>query len=144
MTIDDIDFRRLCREHMCDAGGRFIDAKVAELLGRPRPALPNYIDVINIFYRMGRQPRLDYIDNDNRLAGAENFDEFARKVAFSVGGPWTTNAHACMPGSTPVPTGPGGVARRFVGLSWPGRSRLRCPSGSSVAFRTERSPGYAP
>lgn len=66
-------------------GGRFIDAEVAELLGRARPALPDYIYVINILYRMGRQPRLDYIDNDNRLAGAENFEDFARKVTFSVG-----------------------------------------------------------
>jgi SAM-dependent methyltransferase len=66
-------------------GGRFIHAEVAQLLGRARPALPDYIYIVNILHRMGRQPRLDYIDNDNRLAGAENFDEFARKVAFSVG-----------------------------------------------------------
>jgi len=66
-------------------GGRFIDAEVAELLGRTRPALPDYIYIVNILYRMGRYPRLDYIENDNRLAGAESFDEFARKVAFSLG-----------------------------------------------------------
>lgn len=67
-------------------GGRFIDAEVAELLGRARPALPDYIYIVNLLYQMGRHPRLDYIENDNRLAGAENFDEFAGKVAFSVGG----------------------------------------------------------
>lgn len=67
-------------------GGRFIDAEVAELLGRVRPPLPDYIYIVNILHRMGRHPRLDYIENDNRLAGAENFDEFARKVAFSLGG----------------------------------------------------------
>lgn len=67
-------------------GGRFIDAEVAALLGRQRPALPDYIYIVNILHAMGRQPRLDYIENDNRLAGAENFEELARKVAFSVGG----------------------------------------------------------
>lgn len=66
-------------------GGRFIDADVAELLGRRRPALPDYIYIVNILHAMGRQPRLDYIENDNRLAGAENFEELVRKVGFSVG-----------------------------------------------------------
>ncbi|MDM7456334.1 MAG: methyltransferase domain-containing protein [Tepidimonas sp.] len=67
------------------AGGRFIDAEVAELLGRSRPALPDYIYIINLLYQMGRHPRLDYISSDNRLAGAKNFDEFVRKVTFAVG-----------------------------------------------------------
>jgi len=67
-------------------GGRFIDPEIAELLGRSRPPLPDYIYIVNILYRMGRQPRLDYIEDDNRLAGAKNFEEFARKVAFIVGG----------------------------------------------------------
>lgn len=66
-------------------GGRFIDAEVAELLGSARPALPDYIYIVNILYRMGRYPRLDYIENANRLAGAEDFEEFARKVAFTFG-----------------------------------------------------------
>lgn len=66
-------------------GGRFIDAEVAELLGRSRPPLPDYIYIVNILYRMGRHPRLDYIENDNRLAGTEDFDAFARKIAFSHG-----------------------------------------------------------
>jgi SAM-dependent methyltransferase len=66
-------------------GGRFIDAEVAALLDHTRPALPDYIYIVNILYRMGRHPRLDYIENDNRLAGTEDFDAFARKVAFSLG-----------------------------------------------------------
>lgn len=66
-------------------GGRFVDGEVAELLGCTRPALPDYIYIVNILYRMGRHPRLDYIENENRLAGTEDFDEFARKVAFSLG-----------------------------------------------------------
>ncbi len=66
-------------------GGRFIDAGVAELLGRSRPPLPDYIYILNILHRMGRRPRLDYIESDNRLAGTENLDTFLRKVAFSVG-----------------------------------------------------------
>lgn len=66
-------------------GGRFIDAGIVELLGRNRPPLPDYIYVLNILYQMGRRPRLDYIKNDNRLAGTESFEDFARKVAFSLG-----------------------------------------------------------
>lgn len=66
-------------------GGRFVDAEVAELLGRTRPALPDYIYIVNILYRMGRYPRLDYIENANRLAGAEDFEAFARKAAFPLG-----------------------------------------------------------
>lgn len=66
-------------------GGRFIDPEIAELLGRSRPPLPDYIYIVNLLYCMGRHPRLDYIESDHRLAGAENFEEFARKVAFSVG-----------------------------------------------------------
>lgn len=67
-------------------GGSFIDPEVAELLGRDRSPLPDYIYVINLLHGMGRHPRLDYIESDNRLAGTENFEEFARKVAFSVRG----------------------------------------------------------
>jgi SAM-dependent methyltransferase len=66
-------------------GGRFIDAEVAALLGSARPTLPDYIYIVNILYRMGRHPRLDYIENANRLAGAEDFEAFVRKAAFSLG-----------------------------------------------------------
>jgi SAM-dependent methyltransferase len=83
VKLDAKAVKRACLTNM--VGGRFIDAEVAQLLGRARPALPDYIYIVNLLHRMGRHPRLDYIENDNRLAGAENFDEFARKVAFSVG-----------------------------------------------------------
>ncbi|MGQ9751611.1 MAG: class I SAM-dependent methyltransferase [Thermoanaerobaculaceae bacterium] len=66
-------------------GGRFIDPEIAELLGHSRPPLPDYIYIVNILYRMGRHPRLDYIESNNRLAGAESLDAFLRKVASSVG-----------------------------------------------------------
>ena len=68
------------------AGGRFLDVEIAELLGRAQPPLPDYIYIINLLYRMGRHPRLDYIENDNRLAGADNADDFVRKVASVAGG----------------------------------------------------------
>ncbi|MGQ9860847.1 MAG: hypothetical protein ACUVSD_02400 [Thiobacillaceae bacterium] len=66
-------------------GGRFIDAEIVELLGRKKPAFPDYIYIVNILYQMGRHPRLDYIESDNRLAGAQTLDEFLRKVAFTLG-----------------------------------------------------------
>ena len=86
-ALDRLDAKAGKRVYLTNmVGGRFIDTEVAQLLGRARPALPDYIYIVNLLHRMGRHPRLDYIENDNRLAGAENFDEFARKVAFSVGG----------------------------------------------------------
>lgn len=66
-------------------GGRFVDPQIAALLGRNRPPLPDYIYIVNLLYRMGRQARLDYIENDRRLAGAGGWAEFERKVAFSLG-----------------------------------------------------------
>jgi SAM-dependent methyltransferase len=67
------------------AGGRFVDAEVVALLGRTQPPLPDYIYIVNLLHRMGRQPRLDYIESVGRLAGSADFETFARKVAFSLG-----------------------------------------------------------
>lgn len=66
-------------------GGQFIDAGILECLGRSRPPLPDYIYILNILYRMGRQPRVDYIENDSRLADTESFDAFVRKLKQSMG-----------------------------------------------------------
>lgn len=66
-------------------GGRFLDPAVTDAVGREVPAFPDYIYVINILYRMGIQPRLDYIGQDGRAAAASNFDEFARHVDWALG-----------------------------------------------------------
>ncbi|MCY1279418.1 Methyltransferase domain protein [compost metagenome] len=67
-------------------GGRFIDSEIASVLGRELPpAFPDYIYTINLLYRRGIHPRLDYIQTPSRLAGCERFEEFAEKIAWSFG-----------------------------------------------------------
>lgn len=66
-------------------GGCFIDPALIEALVRRRPPLPDYIYVLNILHGMGIHPRLDYIDQENRLAGASDFDDFAARVAWTLG-----------------------------------------------------------
>lgn len=66
-------------------GGRFIDPAVIDVIGRDLPPLPDYVYIVNILHGMGIHPRLDYIEHEGRLAGATNFDEFARRVAWALG-----------------------------------------------------------
>lgn len=86
VKLNDKAKRRVYMTHL--VGGRFIDPAVIEAVGRSAstpPALPDYIYIVNILYRMGIHPRLDYIEHEGRLAGAANFDEFAARVAWALG-----------------------------------------------------------
>ncbi|MCD0503460.1 class I SAM-dependent methyltransferase [Bordetella petrii] len=76
--------RRAYLTHL--AGGHFIDPAIQRVVGRARPAMPDYIYVINMLHGMGIQPTLDYITVDSQLAGAADFDDYARRVARSMGG----------------------------------------------------------
>jgi SAM-dependent methyltransferase len=62
------------------AHGRFAGDAVCEALGRPRGPLPDYLHVIGILHHLGIDPRLDYLEDDNRFAGCTGFDEFLAKV----------------------------------------------------------------
>ena len=53
---------------------------MCEALGRPRRPLPDYLHVIGILHHLGIDPRLDYLEDDNRFAGCTLFDEFLAKV----------------------------------------------------------------
>ena len=66
-------------------GGRFVRADVLALLGRERPAYPDYIYIVNLLHRMGRHPRLDYIRAERRPDERQGFDQFVRCVEFSLG-----------------------------------------------------------
>ncbi|MBV7481698.1 class I SAM-dependent methyltransferase [Bordetella sp. BOR01] len=68
------------------AGGHFIDPAIQQIVGRTRPAMPDYIYVINILHGMGIYPTLDYITVESQLAAAPDFDDYARRVARSMGG----------------------------------------------------------
>lgn len=75
--------RRVCLTSL--AGGRFVRADLLALLGRERPAYPDYIYVVNLLHRMGRHPRLDFIRAGRRPDEKPGFDQLARRVEFSLG-----------------------------------------------------------
>ncbi len=66
-------------------GGSFIDPAIPAMLGRKQPPLPDYIYIVNILYRMGVHPRLDYIESDKLPASAGDFASVARQVSWSLG-----------------------------------------------------------
>ncbi len=75
--------RRVYLTHL--VGGHFTDPAIQDAIGRRVPTVPDYIYVVNILHRMGIHPRLDYLAQESRLADAQGFDDFARRVAWSVG-----------------------------------------------------------
>ena len=75
--------RRVCLTSL--VGGRFVPAEVLEVLGRERPAFPDYIYIVNLLYRMGRLPRLDYIRVERRPEEASGLERLVRRVESSLG-----------------------------------------------------------
>lgn len=67
-------------------GGHFTDPAIQTVVGRTVPSVPDYIYLLNILHRMGIHPRVDYIAHENRLADAVDFEDYARRVAWSMGG----------------------------------------------------------
>jgi len=66
-------------------GGYFIDPDIAAVIDRKLDPVPDYIYAVNILYQMGRQPRVDFLQNDHRPTDCESGDEFVRRVGFSLG-----------------------------------------------------------
>lgn len=66
-------------------GGRPVPAAALAALGRELLPPPDYIYALNILHGMGIHPRLDYIESENRRAAAVDFEDFARRVAWSIG-----------------------------------------------------------
>lgn len=66
-------------------GGRLFAPGAIAALGRKLLPPPDYIYVVNILHGMGIDPRLDYIESEQRRAPATSFDELARRVAWSLG-----------------------------------------------------------
>jgi SAM-dependent methyltransferase len=67
------------------AGGRFLEPGICEALGRPDDARPDYIYTVNILRQHGIHPTLDYIEGDNRLRSCVDFEDFLRRVVWSLG-----------------------------------------------------------
>lgn len=75
--------RRACLTSL--VGGRFLRADVLEVLGRERPAYPDYIYVVNLLHRMGRHPRLDYVRAGRRSDEKTGLEHLVKRVEFSLG-----------------------------------------------------------
>ncbi|MGG4606086.1 methyltransferase domain-containing protein [Paenalcaligenes sp. Me131] len=69
--------------HLVD--GHFGDAAIAEVLGKNKRALPDYIYIVNILFSMGFHPKVDYLCFPGRLAGTKNVEEFIGKVRWTFG-----------------------------------------------------------
>lgn len=67
-------------------GGHFTDPALQRVIGRSVPSVPDYIYLVNILHRMGIHPSLSYLAQESRLAGAANFDDYASRLAWSMGG----------------------------------------------------------
>lgn len=75
--------KRVCLTGL--VGGRFVSGDVLALLGRERPAYPDFIYIVNLLDRMGRLPRLDYIEAGRRIDERQGLDQLIRRVEFSLG-----------------------------------------------------------
>jgi SAM-dependent methyltransferase len=73
-------------------GGYFIDPEIAAVIDRKLDPVPDYIYAVNILYQMGREARIDFINNDHRPSACETSAEFVRRVGFSLG-PLDEGAH---------------------------------------------------
>lgn len=67
------------------AGGRFFEPAIYDALGRDVEPLPDYIYAVNILRQRGIHPTLDYLDGENRLRNCVDFDDFVRKISWSLG-----------------------------------------------------------
>lgn len=66
-------------------GGHFIDPELVTALGRTPRSLPDHLYTLALLHQQGIDAELSYIDVPGRLAGSEDFDDFARRVAWSLG-----------------------------------------------------------
>ena len=63
----------------------FINPQVAECLGRKAVGFPNFLYAVNLLFRMGYLPRVDYISSVVNKKPAAGFEAFMRSIAWSVG-----------------------------------------------------------
>lgn len=100
-------------------GGHFIDPAIQYAVGRSVPTVPDYIYLVNILHRMGIHPRLDYLVHESRLADAQDWNDYARRVAWSLGelsGDETARLRAWYERATPAQRA--GEPMRWAFISW--------------------------
>ncbi|MGO2132538.1 MAG: class I SAM-dependent methyltransferase [Halomonas sp.] len=66
-------------------GGHFIDPELISALGRPPRSLPDHLYTLGLLHAQGIYAELSTIEVPSRLAGTEDFDEFAQRVTWSLG-----------------------------------------------------------
>ncbi|SHE31691.1 Methyltransferase domain-containing protein [Modicisalibacter ilicicola DSM 19980] len=101
-------------------GGHFIDADLTALLGRQRASVPDYVYAVNLLHAQGIHPRLSYIEVPSRLAGTRDFDEFAQRVAWSLGELTTEEAARLKTwyDANPERAAAGGTPLRWALIDW--------------------------
>ena len=125
------------------ADGRFAGDGVCEALGQPRGPLPDYLHVIGILHHLGIDPRLDYLEDDNRFAGCtgSTSSREGARAGRRVERERCRGRARLLP-----PTATGSAGRRCAGRSsrgTPARPAERRPAGSGYcasAAIPERSP----
>lgn len=83
VKLDSKARRRVYLTHR--VGDRPFDGGAIEAVGRKLLPPPDYIYIVNILHGMGIHPRLDYIESEYRLAPPADFEELARRIAWSLG-----------------------------------------------------------
>lgn len=66
-------------------GGHFIDPDLVSALGRSPRSFPDHLYTLGLLHAQGIYAELSYIEVPSRLAGTEDFNEFAQRVAWSLG-----------------------------------------------------------
>lgn len=127
-TIPDLDaaIGKLCRHARlrvylsCLADGYFVDPRIVRALGVEVPRAPEPLVVLGMLFARGLQPRLDYLETPSRLAGCADFDEFARRVAWSTG-PFDAHARQRLKDwfdADPQRARQGGASMRWAFIHW--------------------------
>ena len=127
-TIPDLDaaIGKLCRHARlrvylsCLADGYFVAPRLVRALGVEVPRAPEPLVVLGMLFARGLQPRLDYLETPSRLAGCADFDEFARRVAWSTG-PFDAHARQRLKDwfdADPQRARQGGASMRWAFIHW--------------------------
>ena len=66
-------------------GGSFVDTEILEAMGRRIHPKPDYIYIVNILYKMGINPKIDYIESENKKINWNDFEGFRESTFWSIG-----------------------------------------------------------
>lgn len=79
---------RHARRQVCltyPVGGGFVDPAILAAAGVELPRVPDHLLLLGMLHRMGIVARVDLLHTRSRLAGCADFDDFARRLAWTTG-----------------------------------------------------------